>query len=74
MARAYLAVAVFTFVGSRKSPRPKRSATARIEAVNIFDRLNPDTVVNNVDAPNFGSFTGGQSRAFTLRVRFAGRK
>jgi hypothetical protein len=32
---------------------------ARIEAVNIFDRLNPDTVVNNVDAPNFGSFTGG---------------
>jgi len=47
---------------------------ARVEAVNIFDRLNPDIVVNNVDAPNFGSFTGGQSRAFTLRVRFAGRK
>jgi hypothetical protein len=47
---------------------------ARIEAVNIFDRLNPDTVVNNVDAPNFGSFAGGQGRAFTLRVRFAGRK
>src|SRR6266481_1027423 len=47
---------------------------ARVEAVNIFARLNPDTVVNNVDAPNFGSFTGGQSRAFTLRVRFAGRK
>jgi hypothetical protein len=47
---------------------------ARIEAVNIFDRLNPDTVVNNVDAPNFGSFTGGQGRAFTLRVRFAGRE
>ena len=47
---------------------------ARVEAVNILGRLNPDTVVNNVDAPNFGSFTGGQSRAFTLRVRFAGRK
>ena len=47
---------------------------ARIEAVNIFDRLNPDTVVNNVDAPNFGSFAGGQGHAFTLRVRFAGRK
>ena len=46
----------------------------RLEAVNIFARLNPDTVVNDVDAPNFGSFTGGQSRAFTLRVRFAGRK
>ena len=47
---------------------------ARIEAVNIFDRLNPDTVVNNVDAPNFGSFAGGQRRAVTLRVRFAGHK
>jgi len=47
---------------------------ARVEAVNIFDRLNPDTVVNNVDAPNFGSFAGGQGRAFTLRVRFVGRK
>jgi hypothetical protein len=45
-----------------------------VEAVNIFDRLNPNTVVNNVDAPNFGSFAGGQGRAFTLRVRFAGRK
>jgi len=31
-------------------------------------------VVNNIDAPNFGSFAGGQGRAFTLRVRFAGRK
>src|SRR5712692_1440088 len=47
---------------------------ARIETVNIFDRQNPDTVVNNFDAPNFASFAGGQRRAFTLRVRFAGRK
>jgi Carboxypeptidase regulatory-like domain/TonB dependent receptor len=42
--------------------------------VNPTDRLNPDTVVNNVDAPNFGTFLGGQGRAFTARVRFAGRK
>jgi Carboxypeptidase regulatory-like domain len=47
---------------------------ARIEAVNILGRQNPNTVVNNVDAPNFGSFSGGQGRAFTLRVRFVGRK
>jgi hypothetical protein len=46
----------------------------RVEAVNILGRHNPDTVVNNIDAPNFGSFAGGQGRAFTLRVRFAGRK
>jgi hypothetical protein len=46
----------------------------RIQAVNILDRENPDTVVNNIDAPNFGAFSGGQGRALTLRVRFVGRK
>ena len=46
----------------------------RLEMVNAFDRQNPDTVVNNVDAPNFGTFAGGQARAFTARVRFIGRK
>jgi hypothetical protein len=45
-----------------------------VEAVNILGRQNSDTLVNNIDAPNFGSFAGGQGRAFTLRVRFAGRK
>src|SRR5713226_397214 len=47
---------------------------ARVEMVNAFDRENPNTVVNNIDAPNFGTFAGGQGRAVTLRVRFAGRK
>ena len=47
---------------------------ARIELVNAFDHKNPSVVVNNVDAPNFGQFSGGQGRAFTARVRFAGRK
>ncbi len=47
---------------------------ARIEAVNVLGRQNPDTVVNNMDAPNFGAFSGGQSRALTARVRFVGRK
>ena len=47
---------------------------ARVESVNILGRHNPDTVVNNVDAPNFGSFAGSQGRAFTLRARFVGRK
>ena len=47
---------------------------ARLEAVNILGRQNPDTVVNNVSAPNFGKFAGGQGRATTLRVRFVGRK
>jgi hypothetical protein len=47
---------------------------ARIEMVNALSRENPDTVVNNINAPNFGAFSGGQGRAFTARVRFAGRK
>jgi hypothetical protein len=47
---------------------------ARIEMVNAFDHKNPNVVVNNVDAPNFGQLSGGQGRAYTARVRFAGRK
>ena len=47
---------------------------ARVEAVNILGRQNPDTVVNNINAPNFGAFAGGQGRATTLRVRFVGRR
>jgi hypothetical protein len=47
---------------------------ARIEMVNAFNWKNPNVVVNNIDAPNFGALSGGQRRAFTARVRFAGRK
>jgi hypothetical protein len=47
---------------------------ARIEMVNAFGWENPNVVVNNVDAPNFGQLSGGQRRAFTARVRFAGKK
>ena len=46
----------------------------RVEAVNAFNRQNPDTVVNNINAPNFRTFSGGQRRAVTLRIRFVGRK
>lgn len=46
----------------------------RAEAVNIIGRQNPDVVVADTAAPNFGTFEGGQGRAFTLRVRFIGRK
>ena len=50
----------------------------RISVINILDRANPDTVVNNIDAinstPRFLTFSGGQSRAVTARLRFLGRK
>ncbi|HUN63077.1 MAG TPA: carboxypeptidase regulatory-like domain-containing protein [Candidatus Sulfotelmatobacter sp.] len=52
----------------------KRIFAARLSVINILDRQNPDVVVNNVDAPNFGMFTGGQGRAVTARLRFLGRK
>jgi hypothetical protein len=51
-----------------------RIFAARLSIINVLDRQNPDVVVNNVDAPNYGMFTGGQGRAFTARLRFVGRK
>ena len=62
--------------GSAPSPGEKIFAFrgylwgVRVKAVNALNRENPDTVVDNIDAPNFRAFTGGQGRAVTLRVRF----
>jgi hypothetical protein len=41
----------------------------RLSEINLTGRENPNSVVNNVDAPNFLSFAGGQGRAFTARLR-----
>jgi hypothetical protein len=50
----------------------------RVAAVNALNRQNPDTVVNNIDAagatPGYLTFSGGQGRAITARLRFVGRK
>jgi hypothetical protein len=46
----------------------------RGSVINLMGRQNPDVVVNNVDAPNFLAFSGGQGRAFTGRLRFIGKK
>jgi len=51
-----------------------RVFAARAEVVNLWDQQNPNVVVNNINAPNFGTFTGGQGRAITGRLRFVGRK
>ena len=49
----------------------------RGSVINLFDRQNPDVVVNNVDAagvmPAYLTFLGGQGRAFTGRLRFLGK-
>jgi len=47
----------------------KRDWAIRGAAINITGRQNPIDVVNNVDAPNFGTFGGGKTRAFTARLR-----
>jgi hypothetical protein len=41
----------------------------RVAGVNITGHKNPDSVVNNVNAPNYLTFAGGQRRAFTVRLR-----
>jgi hypothetical protein len=50
----------------------------RGSVVNLTDRQNPNVVVNNSDAvgvtPAFLTFSGGQGRAFTGRLRLLGKK
>jgi Carboxypeptidase regulatory-like domain len=41
----------------------------RLSEINLTGHNNPNSVVNNVDAPNFLTFGGGQGRAFTARLR-----
>ena len=47
---------------------------ARLTAVNATGHNNPDTVVNVEEAPNFLAMSGGQHRAFTVRVRLVTQK
>jgi hypothetical protein len=46
----------------------------RLTSVNVTGHNNPDTVVNDVDAPNFLAMSGGQHRAFTVRLRLVTQK
>lgn len=47
---------------------------ARLTVVNITDHSNPESVINNIAAPDFLTFAGGQHRALSGRLRFLGRK
>ena len=47
----------------------KREWAVRGSLINLTDHQNASTVVNNVDAPNYGSYSGTQSIAFTARLR-----
>lgn len=41
---------------------------------NLTGHLNPDTVNNNIDAPDFGRFLNKAGRAFTGRIRLIGKR
>lgn len=47
----------------------KREWAIRISGINVTGHNNPDTVVNNIDALNYLTFAGGQTRALTGRLR-----
>ena len=49
------------------------TSTDRLSAINVTGHHNPNALLN-VDAPQFMTFSGGQSRAFTARLRFVGRR
>jgi hypothetical protein len=46
----------------------------RLSAINLTGHRNYNSVINNVDSPEYLTFAGGQRRAFTARIRLVGRK
>jgi len=65
--------ASLTIAVEKKFGFSHRVFAVRVAVINILGRQNPNVVVNNIDAPNFGTFSGGQGRAVTARLRFVGR-
>jgi len=47
----------------------KRVWAIRVSSNNITGHNNPIAVVNNIDAPDFQTFSGGHNRTFTARLR-----
>jgi hypothetical protein len=41
---------------------------------NLTNSLNPNVVNNDVDSPTFMTYGRGQVRAFSVRLRFLGRR
>ncbi len=50
----------------------RRVWAVRLAIINASGRANPDSVINNVDAPHYLTFAGGQKRSFTARIRLVG--
>ena len=52
----------------------RREWSLRVAAINVSSRDNPTAVVNDVDAPNYLTFTGTQHVSFTARLRLVTKK
>jgi hypothetical protein len=50
-----------------------REWAVRVAVINVTGHDNANSVINNIDSPNFLGFSGGQHRAFTARLRLVGR-
>ncbi len=49
-----------------------RNWAVRLTILNLSSHSNPDSVINNVDSPDFLKYAGGSKRALSARVRIVG--
>jgi hypothetical protein len=49
-----------------------REWAVRLAILNMTGHHHPDSVINNIDSPNFMKYAGGERRAFTGRIRLVG--
>ncbi len=49
-----------------------RNWAVRLTILNVTSRSNPDSVINNIDSPDFMKFAGGSKLALSARVRLVG--
>ena len=49
-----------------------RNWAVRLTMLNVTNHDHPDSVINNIDSPDFMKFAGGQRLSFTARIRLIG--
>jgi hypothetical protein len=49
-----------------------REWAIRLAVLNVTSHRNPDSLINNMDSPNFMKSAGGQKRTFNARIRLIG--
>jgi len=49
-----------------------RDWAVRLTILNLTNHYHPDSVINNIDSPDFMKFAGSQRRSLTARIRLVG--